>query len=150
MGKRVYTEIVIHKEIYLKSQQIAEPGDVTNRMEYIKYMNQMDHLMPQLGGRNNGWRELSFSAFSNQSVLYDNNALVRSMSVYETSEKQLKKRLQNRKLIRSRREVVASDETVHKDTFSQNTQGGGGLEDEFFNLFEWTTNLRISDLEDYK
>ncbi|KAJ3296606.1 putative protein CXorf58 [Rhizoclosmatium sp. JEL0117] len=64
MGTRAFTEIAVSKELYMNSRRIAEPSDVTNRMDFVKYMNEIDSLAPKFGGRNNGWRELSFAGWA--------------------------------------------------------------------------------------
>ncbi|KAI9341638.1 hypothetical protein BDR26DRAFT_1006973 [Obelidium mucronatum] len=136
MGTRAFTDLVLNKAMYVNSRHIAEPSDVTNRMEYVKYMNEMDQLAPKHGGRNNGWRELSFSSITCQATLYDNNSLLRSNTA-------LKPRLSSMKSRKSKPHTAAKPHNHHVSQLQVE------LEDDFVNLFEWTTNLHLGDLEDY-
>ncbi|KAJ3246814.1 putative protein CXorf58 [Chytriomyces hyalinus] len=153
MGTRTFTQHLIHKAAYNHSRTIADPVDVTNRLEYVKYMNEMDQLAPQWGGRNNGWRELSFSCFSSQATVYDNNM---ESSSFNISRRQtiFAKRASSKAKPRTQRihrdgvaaESIQSQLQSHENAqFLQHRE----LEDDFVNLFEWTTNLHVGDLEDY-
>ncbi|KAI8619494.1 hypothetical protein BC830DRAFT_1103872 [Chytriomyces sp. MP71] len=151
MGPRAFTDLVLSKAAYVRTRQIAEPVDVTNRLEYVRYMNEVDHLAPQHGGRNNGWRELSFSSISSQATVFDTNALVHSnVARRRTGAPRLKPKMRAAHGVGGA--IVASAGGADQD-------GGGDarmqhlvqveLEDDFVNLFEWTTNLHVGDLEDY-
>ncbi|KAJ3010368.1 UNVERIFIED_CONTAM: putative protein CXorf58 [Siphonaria sp. JEL0065] len=148
MGARAFTDLVINKAMYVNSRHIAEPSDVTNRMEYVKYMNEMDQLAPKHGGRNNGWRELSFSAISSQATVYDNNSYLRSNTALRPRGVYSRKS----KLSTTESKPMTNSNSKRQQQHNPAThmaQLHVELEDDFVNLFEWTTNLHIGDLEDY-
>jgi len=59
MGNRNFEKVIKKDNQWIKNCEIADPSDVTNKKEYIQYMNSLDKKPIYLGGRNNGWRELS-------------------------------------------------------------------------------------------
>lgn len=71
MGNRLFTENFIIAESQLQSYRISEAYEVTNRLDFIQYMTSLDERPTYLGGRNNGWRELSALPFIQQQAFYD-------------------------------------------------------------------------------
>jgi hypothetical protein len=61
MGRGLYHQTML-EEAYLnrKHPHISEYYEVTNRKEYVQYLNCLDEKPSNLGGRNNTWREISF------------------------------------------------------------------------------------------
>eukprot|EP00842_Homolaphlyctis_polyrhiza_P004376 jgi/Hompol1/493/HPOL_003919-RA len=71
MGNRAFQERIFFDEQQYLAFKISQPFEVTDRMEFIQYMNSLDCKAPHLGGRNNGWRELIIGQLAHQTVLYD-------------------------------------------------------------------------------
>lgn len=82
MGARTYRENIMINEYHHDAFGIYEPYEVGNKLEFVQYLNSLDERPAHLGGRNNGWRELTIArtyvddvdvviAFSTQSILYD-------------------------------------------------------------------------------
>ncbi|KAJ3308281.1 putative protein CXorf58 [Blyttiomyces sp. JEL0837] len=133
MGARLYTETVLTHENIKDDDLVMDPADVTNRLEFVQYMSRLDRLPPHLGGRNNGWRELSFSLIPNQSIRFD------------ATPKFVKERPlgainidMNRRQSDNQRPSIAEKRIKMLE-----------LDDDFGRLFEWTTMLDPSDLQDF-
>ncbi|KAI8801920.1 hypothetical protein BJ742DRAFT_913022 [Cladochytrium replicatum] len=166
MGPRLYMEKVIATEYRRRLRTVAEPIDVTNTMEYVQYLNVVDQQPPQLGGRNNGWRELSDIPLTNQTcVLLDLTRTRRLRSAHSQSSKQRNARqghkrrankAQKRSEVRKPPYLFDEDSRLSGD---EDVENGGNdveeneddaeLEEEFRRLFEWTRNLTSDDLRDY-
>ncbi|ORX85552.1 hypothetical protein BCR32DRAFT_290637 [Anaeromyces robustus] len=64
MGNRNFEKVINKDNVWNNTCDIANASDVTNKKEYIQYMNSLDKKPIYLGGRNNGWRELSTLSIS--------------------------------------------------------------------------------------
>ncbi|KAI9197300.1 uncharacterized protein BJ171DRAFT_585812 [Polychytrium aggregatum] len=58
MGNRLFVENRVAEDLEAKGLHVPEAIDVTNKMEYVQFLNTLDHKPAFLGGRNNEWREL--------------------------------------------------------------------------------------------
>ncbi|KAJ3398918.1 putative protein CXorf58 [Chytridiales sp. JEL 0842] len=128
---------------YYEGRQVTGLMDVTNEMDYVNYMNSLDLLPAHLGGRNNGWRELSLSTVPNH-VLYDpkwkpgigfrqRKVLHELKFVSRTSK------------TREHKQIKKVDEKI-----LQAKNVVGIEEDDFGNLFEWANMLSTEDLHDFR
>ena len=61
MGNRVFHQNALQTQYSQKTFKTYEPYQVDNKLEFIQYMNSLDDRPAYLGGRNNGWRELSIA-----------------------------------------------------------------------------------------
>ncbi|KAI8853530.1 hypothetical protein BC829DRAFT_486837 [Chytridium lagenaria] len=127
MGARLYTELNLVEDSRLSST-VTNPYEVTNRMEYVKYVNDLDYRPAHLGGRNNGWRDLSFNAFSSESVFFDIEKFQKPPPSIDR-----RRRLPKRKPDPTR---------VSKNMVE--------MDDDFGTLFEWTNSLKYEDLHDFQ
>lgn len=61
MGPRTYYENVVMQEYHRDLFDVYEAYEVGNQIEVVRYLNSLDERPPNLGGRNNNWRELTVS-----------------------------------------------------------------------------------------
>ena len=59
MGHRLYMHIM--RLDRGRNERITNDYDVTNFIEYIQFRNLLDKSPAYIGGRNNGWREISYN-----------------------------------------------------------------------------------------
>jgi len=88
MGNRNFEKVINKDNVWNNSCDIADPSDVTSKKEYIQYMNSLDKKPIYLGGRNNGWRELSTLSIS--LPLYEKeicNIYERNKSIYSSNSR---------------------------------------------------------------
>jgi hypothetical protein len=62
MGARCFNEKILLNEIQLNTYKINKRYEITDKMEYLQFMNTLDKKPPHMGGRNNDWRELQTSS----------------------------------------------------------------------------------------
>jgi hypothetical protein len=119
MGPRTYFENVLMQEYHRELFDVYEDYEVGNQIEVVRYLNSLDQRPPNLGGRNNNWRELTVSPFSTQSIQYD--------------------------LLSRKNRIPYKKKAIPR----KDDQELGEIEDEFGLLYEWTNNLSLDHLVDY-
>ncbi|KAI8923520.1 hypothetical protein BC831DRAFT_470746 [Entophlyctis helioformis] len=160
MGNRTYQESIFFEEQQHRLFKIGRSYEVTDKMEYVQYMNSLDYKAPHLGGRNNGWRELSTSQLAaSQSVHYDLRKRGDRDPAWAASLRLLPRQPENAK---SADHVTAqmfqdlSRKRLEADVAADGGKPRPGLpnreaemDDDFGLLFEWTNNLSFDHLMDY-
>ncbi|KAH6585756.1 hypothetical protein BASA61_006739 [Batrachochytrium salamandrivorans] len=134
MGHRAFKREAMSVESQCGLPRIVMPYEVTDKMEYVHYMNSLDYHTPQLGGRNNGWRELANSNAPNLSFGY-------TMSQGSTQKPYSSARLS----FKPRRKLT----TKHCSEMGLENVSNNVLDDGFGLLFEWTNQLSVDHLRDY-
>ncbi len=61
MGSRCYQEKIVFQDFHPDPYKISKAYEVTDKMEYIQFMNTLDKKPAHLGGRSNDWRELKLT-----------------------------------------------------------------------------------------
>jgi hypothetical protein len=61
MGARVYRQCYEVEQQFHEAFGVYDTYEVDSRMEFVQYLNSMDERPAYLGGRNNGWRELTIA-----------------------------------------------------------------------------------------
>jgi hypothetical protein len=64
MGCRTFQEQIIIDELRQGAFKMASIHDVADKLDYIQHLNALDHKPTSLGGRNNGWREITMLRIS--------------------------------------------------------------------------------------
>ncbi|ORX43383.1 hypothetical protein BCR36DRAFT_336001 [Piromyces finnis] len=111
MGNRNFEKVINKDNVWNNSCDISDPSDVTNKKEYIQYMNSMDKKPIYLGGRNNGWRELSTLSIS--IPLYEKeicNIYERNKNIY--SSVSLNNKIANRKIAAKSKNKINDNKEV--------------------------------------
>ncbi|KAI9346414.1 hypothetical protein DFJ73DRAFT_796774 [Zopfochytrium polystomum] len=165
MGARLYTELVISHDT------LPDEVDVTNRMEHVQYMNCIDELPARYGGRNNGWRILSFDAFQGHDIAFEKRpAIARSRTKKKSRRRHSRPRagggggaaaaaaaavaVSTTTTTRGRQHLhlfAARGGVVVGNDGDNNKDGDEGVDvdDEFGELFEWANNLNANDFRDF-
>ncbi|KAJ3305783.1 putative protein CXorf58 [Kappamyces sp. JEL0829] len=151
MGSRCYQEKIVFQDLQQDSYKVSKPYEVTDKMEYIQYMNTIDKKPAHLGGRNNDWRELKLTQSLIQGVIMDDrrqraatrqntagNALEHAMELVDKYSKLTVRHVAAKKTAKPEpaRLSVAQDGHVN-------------LDDDFGMLFDWATHLDEEDLGDF-
>lgn len=124
MGVRLYTELVVSET------NQPDPIDVTNRLEYVQYMNSVDNLPARFGGRNNDWRVLNFDDFQSREIYFE-----KSLSKINLHQRKRRKR---------------PPKPIQKPSQGQDKPHDVlDIQDDFGTLFEWANTLNINDLHDF-
>lgn len=71
MGPRLYTEGMIIEAYQSREYKMSSAVDVTNHLEFVQHLSSLDEMPASVGGRNNGWRELTITPITKPSVLLD-------------------------------------------------------------------------------
>ncbi len=61
MGAKAFLQQLQANELHHDSFGINETFEIGNKMEFVQYLNSLDERPAYLGGRNNGWRELTIA-----------------------------------------------------------------------------------------
>lgn len=177
MGTRQFTQQIILNQRVLEKMPVIDPVDVTSKQEYTQYMSMLDNIPINIGGRNNGWRELDLSEFPPHRLFYDLTSIKRSLvrktieSLFKESSKNTKKSESLDVKSEKPRLSAHSQSSIKKIRLrkmqaifgygkSGEVKEGEAAEaveediDDFDSLFEWATDLNeevaISPLDDYK
>ncbi|KAJ3275037.1 hypothetical protein HDV01_001543 [Terramyces sp. JEL0728] len=132
MGVRQYHEKILLPEMTQKIHKIEELYDVTDKLEYIQYMNTVDKKPPNMGGRNNSWRELAVTQYGDQHIVYDEKA------------RNIKKR---KPVAQPKIETVKINVSLPANPAHQPDYN---MDDDFGILLDWATNLDEANLGDYE
>ncbi|KAJ3034565.1 hypothetical protein HDV00_004928 [Rhizophlyctis rosea] len=122
MGVRLFAENMFLEEYYSCGAKISDSVDVTNRIEFVQYLNTMDKRPAHQGGRNNEWRELSVTRSTPPPGHYHDGVVI---------------------------PTGIGDGFAFGPGVGGSGGGAMGLEEDFGHLFEWTNRLSLEALEDY-
>ncbi|KAI9017465.1 hypothetical protein BC832DRAFT_28569 [Gaertneriomyces semiglobifer] len=153
MGVRLYSENMLQTEKQNRALKIAHLDDVTNRMEFVQYISALDQKPAHLGGRNNGWRELTITPLaSGQNWMYDmrvwRQAAPQRFSTSLSRSSRLRGSVTTKGTYRvgqSRRRSSQAP-SLGSRSISHTIED---VDDDFDPLYEWTTQLSADSLHDY-
>ncbi|KAJ3046384.1 putative protein CXorf58 [Rhizophlyctis rosea] len=172
MGVRLFAENMFLEEYYSYGSKIRDSVDVTNRIEFVQYLNTMDKRPAHQGGRNNGWRELSVTPLAAPQLLLLDPSTPTHHPRPRRKQKPSHKKHHKRPAYlsppsdssdfssSSPSSSSSSTPDPHERNWEERREGydGSGVivptagietEEEFGNLFEWTNGLSLDGMEDY-
>ncbi|KAI8898906.1 hypothetical protein BC833DRAFT_587997 [Globomyces pollinis-pini] len=140
MGSKLYQEKIVMEELHQNENTISKIYEVTDKMEYIQYLNTLDKKAPHLGGRNNDWRELKITQFGDQSVVFD------ARNPGDTLSKLLKRPKYPHEIAIAKKKEAVVEKQRNFSVHLIETH----LDDDFRDLFDWSSNLDNNHLNDYE